>query len=85
MSLCVQDVVRLLPEHFRSVIMLFDIGELSHREIAEILDTTVENVKVRLHRARRELRGLLEKKCKFELDERNVLVCEPLHRNENEK
>jgi RNA polymerase sigma-70 factor, ECF subfamily len=81
MSSCVQDVVRLLPESFRSVITLFDIAELSHREIAEILDTTVENVKVRLHRARKELRALLEKKCTFEVDERSVLVCEPVDRN----
>jgi len=77
MSSCVQDVVRLLPESFRSVITLFDMAELSHREIADILDMTVENVKVRLHRARKELRALLEKKCTFEVDERNVLTCEP--------
>ena len=50
MSSCVQDVVRLLPESFRSVITLYDMAELSHCEIADILDTTVENVKVRLHR-----------------------------------
>lgn len=78
MSSCVQDVVRLLPESFRSVITLFDMAELSHREIAEILDTTVENVKVRLHRARKQLRVLLEKKCTFETDERNVLICSPV-------
>ncbi|SPF43669.1 putative RNA polymerase sigma factor SigZ [Syntrophobacter sp. SbD1] len=78
MSSCVQDVVSLLPESFRSVITLFDVAELSHREIADILDTTVENVKVRLHRARKELRVLLEKKCAFEVDERGVLVCEPV-------
>jgi RNA polymerase sigma-70 factor (ECF subfamily) len=78
MSSCVQDVVSSLPESFRSVITLFDMAELSHREIAEILDTTVENVKVRLHRARKELRAQLEKKCTFEVDERSVLVCEPV-------
>lgn len=78
MSACVQDLVGLLPETYRTVIILFDIGELSHKEIADITDTTVENVKVRLHRARKELRGLLEKKCVFDVDERNVLVCEPL-------
>ncbi len=78
MSSCVQGVVRGLPEKYRDVITLFDIGELSHKEISEALGITVENVKVRLHRARRELRELLEKKCSFEIDERNVLVCEPL-------
>jgi len=78
MSACVRDVVKTLPESYRDVIMLFDIAELSHREIAETLDTTIENVKVRLHRARKELRVLLEQKCTFTVDERNVLVCEPL-------
>ena len=79
MGACVQNVVRLLPEPFRSVITLFDMAELSHREIAEILDTTVENVKVRLHRGRKKLKALLEEKCTFEVDERSVLICEPLH------
>ena len=79
MSSCVQDVVKLLPESFQNIIRLFDMAELSHREIAEILDTTVENVKVRLHRARKELRALLEKKCTLEVDERSVLVCEPVY------
>ncbi|MFP5212340.1 MAG: RNA polymerase sigma factor, partial [Acidobacteriota bacterium] len=58
MGECVQNVVSLLPDSLRSVIVLFDMGELSHREIAEILDTTVENVKVRLHRGRKKLRAL---------------------------
>jgi hypothetical protein len=34
-------------------------------------------VKVRLHRARRKLRSLLEAGCSFERDERNVLICQP--------
>ncbi len=77
MSSCVQDEIRLLPESLRSVITLFDVAELSQREIAETLGITVENVKVRLHRARKELKVLLDKKCDFEVDERNVLVCVP--------
>lgn len=81
MAACVQSVVRLIPAPLRSVVMLFDMAELSHREIAEILNTSVDNVKVRLHRARKKLRALLEERCAFEVDERNVLICEPLHEN----
>ncbi len=77
MSSCVQGLVMLLPESSQNIIRLFDMAELSHREIAETLGITVENVKVRLHRARKELRALLEKKCILEVDERSVLVCEP--------
>lgn len=78
MGRCVQGVVNLLPEPLRSVIVLSDLAELSQREIAETLDTTVENVKVRLHRARKKLKVLLEERCTFEKDDRNVLICEPV-------
>jgi RNA polymerase sigma-70 factor (ECF subfamily) len=51
--------------------------EFSHQEIADILGITVKNVKVRLHRARKRLKTILEEKCAFERDERNVLICIP--------
>ena len=37
----------------------------------------MENVKIRLHRARKKLKALLEEHCVFEVDERNVLTCQP--------
>ena len=81
MERCVQNAVSLLPESLRSAVILYDMAELSHREIAEILDTTVENVKVRLHRGRKKLKVLLDEKCTFEVDERGVLICEPVDEN----
>jgi len=80
MGECVQNQIRLLPESLQAVLVLFDIMEFSHQEIAEILEITVENVKVRLHRARKKLKLILEEKCTFETDERSVLVCEPKDR-----
>jgi RNA polymerase sigma-70 factor, ECF subfamily len=77
MRTCVFGLVNLLPESLRSVIILSDISEFSQREIAEILGITVENVKIRLHRARKQLKALLEEHCVFEVDERNVLTCQP--------
>ncbi len=77
MSRCVQDQLNLLPESMRSIIIFSDIMEFNHQEIAEVLGLSIENVKVRLHRARKKLKAILEKKCTFEVDERNVLVCEP--------
>lgn len=78
MAECVQDQINLLPESLRTVLIFFDIMEFSHQEIADILGITVKNVKVRLHRARKKLKPILEKKCSFEKDERNVLICTPL-------
>ena len=55
MSQCVQDKVNLLPESLRSVLILADVMEFSHQEIANFLGLSVENVKVRVHRARKRL------------------------------
>lgn len=49
-----------LPEQYRSVILLRDIEELDTAETARLLDTTPNNVKVRLHRARQALKTLLQ-------------------------
>ena len=78
MGECVQDKIRLLPESYQSFLVLFDLMEFSHQEIAEIMEISIENVKVRLHRARKKLKTILEKECRFEVDERNVLVCDPV-------
>ncbi len=80
MGECIQDKIRLLPESYQTVLALFDLMEFSHQDIAEILDISIENVKVRLHRARKKLKTILEEQCRFEVDERNVLVCDPVAR-----
>ena len=77
MSVCVQNQMLLLPENYRTVIWLFDVSGFTLKEIADILELSVENVKVRLHRARNKFKSILSQKCSFEKDERNVLVCDP--------
>jgi len=77
MSQCVQEQTKLLPESLRIPLLLFDTMDFSHREIADILGISLENTKVRLHRARKQLKAILNKKCNLEIDERNILVCEP--------
>jgi RNA polymerase sigma-70 factor, ECF subfamily len=77
MGECVRHEIDRFPESLRAAIILSDMLEFSHREMADILGITVENVKVRVHRARKKLKTLLEQKCVFEGDERNVLVCMP--------
>ncbi len=78
MGACVQRQIDLLPKQQRIVLILYDLLGFKHAEIADILDISKENAKVRLHRARKGLKLILEEKCTFELDERNVLVCEPV-------
>ena len=49
-----------LPEIYRNVLLLRDIEELDTKETAELLGVTPNAVKIRLHRARLALRGLLD-------------------------
>jgi RNA polymerase sigma-70 factor, ECF subfamily len=49
-----------LPEHYRSVMLLRDVEELSTHETANILNLTEDVVKTRLHRARLAVRQKLE-------------------------
>lgn len=82
MGSCVQQQIDLLPESLRTVLTMYDVLEFTHKEIAEILNITEKNSKVRLHRARKSLKKILEEKCTFEVDNRNVLVCEPVNKLE---
>jgi RNA polymerase sigma-70 factor, ECF subfamily len=77
MSACVQRFLLNLPSVYRTVLLLHDLDGLTAPEIASSLGITVENAKVRLHRARAALRAALEAGCSFSCDERGVLVCEP--------
>jgi RNA polymerase sigma-70 factor (ECF subfamily) len=49
-----------LPDHYREVLLLKDVEGLSAEEVAEVLGEKVPAVKSRLHRARLELRRMLE-------------------------
>jgi RNA polymerase sigma-70 factor (ECF subfamily) len=48
-----------LPEHYRAVLVLRDVEELSNEDVAQIVGDTVAAVKTRLHRARMALREQL--------------------------
>ena len=53
-------LVNRLSEPQRSLILLFDVEGLTGQECAEALGLNVNQVKVYLHRARRQLRSALE-------------------------
>jgi len=75
MSQCVQEFIERLPESYRAVMVLFYLEDFPIEEIAEILGVRSGSVRVRLHRAREELRALLKEGCDFGRDERDVFVC----------
>ena len=56
----VKSAMDCLPDAYRIVLQLRDIEEYDTREVAELLDISESNVKVRLHRARSALKKRLE-------------------------
>ncbi len=76
MSRCVQSFIEKLPADYKMVILLSELEDFSNKEIAEILDVSLETVKIRLHRARARLKKLLQENCTFYRNERNVLACD---------
>lgn len=77
MSACIRGVVEKLPEQSCSVIKLSAFEGLKNGEIAERLGTSLETVKIRLHRARTRLKEDLSSQCHLYLDDRNELACDP--------
>ncbi len=55
----IREAVAKLPEKYRLVFLLSDVEDLSMKEVGEILNLSIPNVKTRLHRARLFLRSEL--------------------------
>jgi len=76
MSNCIKDVLNGLPENYRSVLYL-EMEGYSHKEIAKILNCSINNVKVRIHRSKNKLKLILNDICYFYKDEENLVRCLP--------
>jgi len=76
MSECIREFVDRLPPDYRTIIILNELEGFSNREIAEILQISLDTAKIRLHRARAKLKESLESGCDFYLDDRSELACD---------
>jgi RNA polymerase sigma-70 factor (ECF subfamily) len=63
---CFENFIENLPPHYRTVVALSELGELTNNEIAEVLGLSLDTVKIRLHRGRTRLLKELKTHCKAE-------------------
>ncbi|CAB5109451.1 hypothetical protein D3OALGA1CA_1932 [Olavius algarvensis associated proteobacterium Delta 3] len=76
MSDCIHEYIDKLPSDYKTVIVLSELEGLANKEIAEILNITLDNVKIRLHRARAKLKAVLNEACEFYHNDQNTLACD---------
>jgi RNA polymerase sigma-70 factor (ECF subfamily) len=61
MSAFIQSTINRLPERYAAIVSMFYLNEMSIEEISEVMQISVSNVKVMLHRSRNSLRDLILK------------------------
>jgi RNA polymerase sigma-70 factor (ECF subfamily) len=76
MSECIREFVDNLPADYRTIIILNELEGFTNKEIADILQISFNNAKIRLHRARARLKKMLEEGCDFYHDDRSELACD---------
>ena len=76
MSQCVREYIDRLSPDYRTVLVLSELEGFKNREIADILEISLENVKVRLHRARAGLKKELDDGCDFYHNEEGTFACD---------
>lgn len=64
-NMILKQSIDLLPEKQRRIIYLVDIEELSYREICEVLNMSLPQVKSLIHRARKNLKKMTVKEEKL--------------------
>jgi RNA polymerase sigma-70 factor (ECF subfamily) len=75
MGECVRESIDKLPSDYRTVIILSELEGFKNKEITNILQVSLDTVKIRLHRARASLKKELDKGCGFYRNEQDIFAC----------
>ncbi|MGE5256437.1 MAG: RNA polymerase sigma factor [Hyphomicrobiales bacterium] len=76
MNECVREYVDNLAPGYRTALILSEMEGFKNQEIADILQISLDSVKIRLHRARAKLKRELETGCTFYHNDQGCLACD---------
>ncbi len=76
MNDCIREFIENLTGNYKSVLILSELEGLKNKEIADILNVSLDTIKIRLHRGRTRLKKELEKSCDFYHNEKSTIACD---------
>jgi RNA polymerase sigma-70 factor (ECF subfamily) len=76
MNTCIRGLVNGLPDNYRTVLVLADLEGFTNAEVGDVLGLSLDTVKIRLHRARLQLKKAMDRACHLYRDARNELSCD---------
>jgi RNA polymerase sigma-70 factor (ECF subfamily) len=74
LSACIVPIIEELPETYRVPLLLSEIAEKPHKQVAEELGISLPAVKSRILRGRKRLKNLMAKRCTFYHDDSGQLI-----------
>ena len=76
MNACLREAIGILPEDYRTALVLHDLEGLSTEQTARKCGCSLPTAKIRIHRARHRLKKTLQRQCQFYRDEDDVFRCD---------
>ncbi len=73
-SNCIKEMIFSLPDKYQTVYDMYENQEMKHKEIAEKLDISISNSKVRLKRSKELFKRKLVDCCDFEVDKYGNII-----------
>ena len=73
-SVYIKALLRLLPEQYARPLAMYDLGDMSQKDIAEKLNLSLVNTKSRIQRGRIKLKARFLECCAVDFDENGEMV-----------
>ncbi len=74
LSLCLEPMIRELPDKYRNAIQMSEMENKTQKEVAEQENISLSGAKSRVQRGRALLKAMLDDCCQFEINKKNQVI-----------